>query len=133
MCYSPHFVEGIETSLGGGGGQNARGRVRNRELNPYGEDVKHKTECIVKTNPDRSVLITTIPWHFGFRPVNVRIFYIEYESCLKWEQFRVLLPLLRHVVLLNDGNRRLTIPVVKGRCAHVALPQAFYISVFKFI
>ena len=27
----------------------------------------HKPECIVKTNPDRSVLITIITWHFQFR------------------------------------------------------------------
>ena len=47
--------------------------------------------------------------------------------------FRVLLPLLRHVVLLNDGNCRLTIPVVKGRCARDALPHAFHIGVFELV
>ena len=45
----------------------------------------------------------------------------------------MLLPLLRHVVLLNEGNCRLTIPVVKGRCARDALPQAFHSGVFKFV
>ena len=50
----------------------------------------------------------------------------------KREPFRALFPLLRHVVPLNDGNCRLTIPVVKGRCAHEALPRAFNISVFKY-
>ena len=31
----------------------------------------HKRECIGTTNPDRSVLITIITWHFQFHPVNV--------------------------------------------------------------
>ena len=52
---------------------------------------------------------------------------------MKREPFRVLLPLLRHVVPLNDGNCRLTIPVGKGRCARDALPHAFHIGEFKFI
>ena len=52
--------------------------------------------------------------------------------CLKREPFHELLPLLRHVVCLNDGNCRLTISVVKGRCAREALPNAFNISVFKY-
>ena len=43
------------------------------------------------------------------------------------------LPLLRHVVPLNDGNCRLTIPVVKGRCARDALLHAFHIGLFKFV
>ena len=30
-----------------------------------------KPECIGTTNPDRSVLITIITWHFQFHPVNV--------------------------------------------------------------
>ena len=37
------------------------------------------------------------------------------------------------MVPLNDGNCRLTIPVVKGRCTRDALPQAFHIGVFKFV
>ena len=52
--------------------------------------------------------------------------------CSKREPFHALLPLLRHVVPLNDGNCRLTIPVVKGRCAREALPHAFNIGVFKY-
>ena len=52
--------------------------------------------------------------------------------CSKREPFHALLPLLRHVVPLNDGNCRLTIPVVKGRCAREALPHAFSIGVFKY-
>ena len=50
----------------------------------------------------------------------------------KWEPFHALLPLLRHVVPLDDGNCRLTIPVVKGRCAREALPHAYNIGIFKY-
>ena len=53
--------------------------------------------------------------------------------CSKREPFHALLPLLRHVVPLNDGNCRLTMPVGKGRCALDALPNAFHIGVFKFV
>ena len=53
--------------------------------------------------------------------------------CSKREPFHALLPLLRQVVLLNDGNCRLTMPVGKGRCARDALPRAFHIGVFKFV
>ena len=31
------------------------------------------------TNPDRSVLITVITWHFQFRPVNFSILYWKYD------------------------------------------------------
>ena len=44
----------------------------------------------------------------------------------------MLLPLLRHVVSLNDGNCR-TIPVVKGRFARDALPHAVHIGVFRYV
>ena len=37
----------------------------------------HKPECIVTTNPDTSVLITIITWHFQFRPVNVSILHLK--------------------------------------------------------
>ena len=53
--------------------------------------------------------------------------------CSKQVPFHALLPLLRHVVPLNDGNCRLTIPVVKGCCTHDTLPHAFHISVFEFV
>ena len=39
----------------------------------------HKPECIVTTNPDRSVLITIITWHFQFRPMNVSILHLKYD------------------------------------------------------
>ena len=53
--------------------------------------------------------------------------------CSKREPFHALLPLLRHVAPLNDGNCRLTMPVGKERCARDALPHAFHIGVFKFV
>ena len=43
--------------------------------------------------------------------------------CSNREPFHALLPLLCHVVPLNDGNCRLTMPVGKGRCARDALPH----------
>ena len=55
--------------------------MRNRKSNPEGVSPRdltycsHKPECIVTTNPDRSVLITIITWHFQFRPVNVSILH----------------------------------------------------------
>ena len=44
---------------------------------------------------------------------------------------RGLLPVLRHMVPLNDGNCRLTMPVGRGRCTRRALPQTFDIGMFK--
>ena len=86
-------------------------------------------------NPDRSVLITIITWHFKFRPVNVSNLHLKYEyrarsesrfacyshRCVTWCPF-------------NDGNCRLTIPVVKGRCARDVLScHIFHIGVLKFV
>ena len=45
----------------------------------------HKPECIVTTNPDRSVLITIITWHFEFRPMNVSILHLKYNYCARSE------------------------------------------------
>ena len=64
---------------------NARGRVRNRKSNleaARARDLTYcsrKPECIVTTNPDRSVLITIITWHFQFHLVNVSNFQLKYE------------------------------------------------------
>ena len=75
-------------SLEGSGGvccHNALGRVRNMKLDPEAERPKvltycsHKPECIVTTNPDRSVLITIITWHYQFHLVNVSILHLKYE------------------------------------------------------
>ena len=74
-----------------------------------------------------SVMIPNITWR-----MLVHVFSTERRI---WYSRRgpshVVLPLLRHVVPLNDGNCHPTIPVVKGRCARDAIPQAFGISVMK--
>ena len=49
---------------------------------------------------------------------------------IRWSKlalFRVLIPLLRHVMHINDGNWRFIMPVVKGG-ARDPLPHTFYIS-----
>ena len=51
--------------------------------------------------------------------------------CTKREPFRVLLPLLRHVLPLNHENCHLAMPVGKGRCASDALTHTFNSGVFK--
>ena len=85
------------------------------------------------TNPDRSVgLNHDYNMTFSISPLNVSILHLKYEDCARIES-RVLLPLLRHVVPLNDGNCRLTIPVVKERCARDPLPQIFNSGVFKVV
>ena len=61
------------------------GRVRNRKSNPEGVSPRdmtycsHKPEWMVTTNPNRSVLITIITWHFQFYPVNFSILHLNYE------------------------------------------------------
>ena len=42
-------------------------------------------------------------------------------------------PIITSRGALDDRNCRLTIPVVKGRCARDALPHAFHIGVFKVV
>ena len=77
------MLNGLRPVLGGGCCHNARGRVRNRKPNPEGVSPRdltycsHKPECIVTINPDRSVLITIITWHFQFRPMNVSILHLK--------------------------------------------------------
>ena len=78
-------------------------------------------------NHDYNMTFSISPRECYYSPLKIRL------SCSKQEPFRVLLPLLRHVVPLNDGNCRVTMPVGKGRCAGDALPHAFHIGVFKFI
>ena len=78
-------------------------------------------------NPDYNMTFSISPRVCLYSSLKIRISYS------KREPFRVLFPLLRHVVPLNDGNCRLTIPVIKGRCARDALPHAFHIGVFKFV
>ena len=87
----------------------------------------HKPECIGTTKPNRSVLITILTWQFPFNPVNVSNLHVK-GTFVRGSLF----PLLRHVVPLNDGNCRLTIHVIKGRCIRGALPHAFNIGIFKY-
>ena len=81
------------------------------------------------------------PRQIGFNHDNNMAFSISHECqysllkiriwCSKQELYHVLLPLLRHVVPLNDRNCCLTIPVVNGRCARDALRHTFGIGMFK--
>ena len=41
--------------------------------------VSYKPKCMVTANPDRSALITIIPWHFQFHLVNVSILHLKHE------------------------------------------------------
>ena len=43
----------------------------------------------------------------------------------------MLLPMLRHMVPLGNGNCYLIIPVVKRCCSYDALPQIFHTDIFK--
>ena len=59
--------------------------MRNRKSNPEGISPRdstfrlHMPEYMVTTNPDRSVLIMIITWHFQFHPMNVSILQLKYE------------------------------------------------------
>ena len=51
-------------------------------LNPEADrprDLTYKPKCVVTTNPNRSVLITIITWHFQSNFVNVSILHLKYE------------------------------------------------------
>ena len=67
---APRGLSQYKTSSGGVCCPNAQGRVRNRKSNPEVVSPRdltycsHKPECIGTPNPDRSVLITIITWHF---------------------------------------------------------------------
>ena len=131
-------TQGIKTGSGGVCSHNADGRVRNRNPNPEADmpsDLtycSHKPEYIVTTTPNRSVWITIITWHFQFHIVNVSILHSKYETGARSEnRFSCYSHCYGHVVSLNDGNCRLTMPVGNGRCARDALLHIFEIGVFK--
>ena len=73
----------------------------------------------------------------GLNPIFKMIFLCLYFPlktriwCSARGQFLVLLPLLRHVLPLNDKNCRLTMTVVKKRSARDTLQQTFDIGMFK--
>ena len=81
--HSRIFIKGIRPVPGRFGCPNALGLVRNRNSNPGGVSHRdltycsHKPECIGTTNPDRSVLITIITWHFQFHPVNISNLHVK--------------------------------------------------------
>ena len=81
-----------------------------------GFDVLFSSEYIVTTDPSRTGLnhdynmtLFISPDECEYYPLKMRIWGLE------WESFRVLLSLLRHMVLLNNGSCRLTMRVFKGR------------------
>ena len=47
--------------------------------------VSHGPSCIGTTNPDRSVLITIITWHFQYHPVNVSNLHVKRCICARSE------------------------------------------------
>ena len=76
-------------------------------------------------NQNYNMTFLILPCECRYSPLKRRIYYSM------WEPLRVLLPLLHDVVPLNNGNCRLTTPVVKGRCARDAEPYTFNFGVFK--
>ena len=80
-----HSTAGMRRAGGSASCHHARDRVRNRKSNPEGVSPRdlmycsHKPECMVTTNPDSSVSISIITWHFQFHPVNVSILHLKYE------------------------------------------------------
>ena len=105
----------------------------------FGEEVQSRggigrTVCtsLMTTKPDRSALIKIITWHFKFHLVNVDIFHLKVEyDARKMSCCACYSQILRHLMPLNDGNCRLTIPSIKGRCACDMLPHSFDIGRFK--
>ena len=79
------YIVGVKGGSGWVCFHNVRGRVRNRKSNSeavrprYKTYCSHKAACIVTTNPNRSVLITIITWHFQFHLVNFSILHLKYK------------------------------------------------------
>ena len=128
----------IKTGSGGVCCHNARGRVRNRKSNPDGiaGEIWRTLFAQAQVHCDNK------PRQIGLNHNYNMTFLISPHGCpyspLKWrssrskrEPFRVLLPLLRHVAPLSDGKLLSHNAVVKGRCAHDAIPWTFHIEVFK--
>ena len=86
---------------------------------------KSNPEAVKPTNHDFNMIFSISSRECYYSPLKIRIW------CSTLEPFRVLPPLLRHVVPLNDGNCCLRMPVVKRRCARDALPHTSNIDRFK--
>ena len=62
--------------------------------------------------------------------MNDSILYLEYEYCA-WSESSFAYYTHCYVMWCNDGNCRLTMPIIKGGCARDLLPHTFNISEFK--
>ena len=89
----------------------------------------HKPDYIVTTNPDRSVLITIITWHFQFHLMNVSILHLKYEYGAKQELFRMLLPLLSHMVPLTKDTMLVTCFLTPSIAACLYLSKNNFITI----
>ena len=92
-----------------------------------------RTECIVTTNPDRSVLITIITWHFQFRPMNVNTLHLKYE-CRARSESRVACYSHCYVTLcpLTTGTVASQFPSSRD-AALVTRYLTPHVGVFKFV
>ena len=119
-----HCVKELTLVLGGGGG-GVLGGVFSQCT---------RTSAKRKSNPEAAR-----PWDLTYCSHKPEVglnhdynmaFSISLRRC-KYSPFRVLLPLLDQVVPLNTRNCRLTMPVVKRRCARDALPHTSNTNGFK--
>ena len=109
--------------------QEVKSRRRSRRDLTY---CSHKPECIVTTNPSRAGLNHDYNMTFLISPHGCPYSPLKWRSSRsKREPFRVLPPLLRHVVPLSDGKLLSHNALVKGHCARDAIPWTFHIEVFK--
>ena len=69
---------------------------------------------------DYNVTFFLLPAECHYHPLKRRIW------CSKQESFRMLPPMLHHLVLLNDGNVRLTMSFVEGRFASNGTSHLWY-------
>ena len=89
----------------------------------------HKPDCIVTRNLARSVLITIITWHFNNNP------WVWVSSIQKGNMLFEARAISRATPIvmmpLDDGNCRLTMPVVKWLCCRDPLLYTFNIGLLK--
>ena len=116
-------------------GHNARGGVKIESPIPrslggelIGPTVRMGPRALRKV---KTVSITIIGCHFNSNQ-GISVFPTS-KANMGWERepFHVLLPLLRDLVPLTDGNYRLTMPVANGHCARDPLRHTFDIGEFN--
>ena len=135
----PQWVDwGIKICSGEVCCHNAQGRMRNRKSNSEAARPRdlihcsHKPECIVTTNPDKSVLITITTWHFQFHLVNVSILHLKHKYRARSEsRFTCYSCCYVTWCPLTTGIVAPTIPIIKGRCDRDTPPQTFNICESK--